>query len=89
MRAAVECPVAIERDRGFTFAEVTAGGVPLDEISTATMGSRVCDDLWLVGEILDADGRIGGFNFQWAWSGGFVAGSAIARALAERAAQTR
>lgn len=89
VRTVIECTVTIERDRGYTFAEVTAGGVPLGEISTATMGSRVCDDLWLVGEILDVDGRIGGFNFQWAWSGGFVAGESIARALIEGATQTR
>ena len=45
----------------------------LDEIDPATMASRVCPGLYLVGEILDVDGRIGGFNFQWAWSSAFVA----------------
>jgi len=44
----------------------------------ATMASRVCPGLFCVGEILDVDGRIGGFNFQWAWSSGFVAGRALA-----------
>ena len=44
----------------------------------ATMASRACPGLWCVGEILDVDGRIGGFNFQWAWSSGFVAGRALA-----------
>jgi predicted flavoprotein YhiN len=44
------------------------------------MGSRVCHGLYLVGEILDVDGRIGGFNFQWAWSTGFAAGRALANA---------
>lgn len=73
--------IAIERDRGFTFAEVTAGGVPLGEVSTSTMASRACDNLWLIGEILDVDGRIGGFNFQWAWASGTVAGRSIARSL--------
>jgi predicted Rossmann fold flavoprotein len=66
--------------RGYSYAEVTAGGVPLDEIDPATMQSRVCPGLFLVGEILDVDGRLGGFNFQWAWSSGWVAGHAIARA---------
>lgn len=80
-RILCECPVAIERDRGFTFAEVTAGGIPLGEISTSTMASRVCDHLWIIGEILDVDGRIGGFNFQWAWAGGTVAGRSIAASL--------
>jgi predicted flavoprotein YhiN len=42
--------------------------VALTEIDPATMQSRVCPGLYLVGEILDVDGRIGGFNFQWAWS---------------------
>ncbi len=64
-------------DRGFTHAEVTAGGVPLSETKLQTLESRVCPGLHLVGEILDVDGRIGGFNFQWAWASGFVAGRAI------------
>jgi hypothetical protein len=42
------------------------------------MASRVCRGLYLVGEILDADGRIGGFNFQWAWATGWIAGAALA-----------
>lgn len=82
-RMLTQCPIAIERDRGFTFAEVTAGGIPLSEVSTSSMGSRVCDGLWVVGEILDVDGRIGGFNFQWAWASGTVAGRSIARSIAE------
>ena len=79
----IECPISIERDRGFTFAEVTAGGVPLSEVSTSSMASRECDNLWIIGEILDVDGRIGGFNFQWAWASGTVAGRSIARSIAE------
>ena len=66
--------------RGYSYAEVTAGGIPLDEIDPATLESRVCRGLFLVGEILDTDGRLGGFNFQWAWSSGWVAGHAIAKA---------
>jgi predicted Rossmann fold flavoprotein len=61
-------------DRGFQYAEVTAGGVPLTEIDTATMESRVCPGLYLCGEILDVDGKIGGYNFQWAWASGRLAG---------------
>ncbi|HWN86745.1 MAG TPA: NAD(P)/FAD-dependent oxidoreductase, partial [Vicinamibacterales bacterium] len=79
--ALVDMPLAVEDSRGYTYAEVTAGGVPLDEIDTATMESRRQPGLYLVGEILDVDGRLGGFNFQWAWSSGCVAGQAIARAL--------
>jgi hypothetical protein len=67
----------IERDRGWSFAEATAGGVPLEEIDYRTMESRVVPGLYLAGEILDCDGRIGGFNFQWAWATGFLAGKAV------------
>jgi predicted Rossmann fold flavoprotein len=74
-------PIDITGSRGYTYAEATAGGVALTEIDPKTMASRVCAGLTLVGEILDVDGRIGGFNFQWAWSSGFVAGRALARAM--------
>jgi predicted flavoprotein YhiN len=60
--------------RGYTYAEATAGGIDLREIDPRTMGSRKIERLFLCGEILDVDGRIGGFNFQWAWSSGYVAG---------------
>ncbi len=73
-RAACALPLNIEGDRGFTYAEVTMGGVPLDEVKLDTMESRVCPGIHLIGEILDVDGRIGGYNFQWAWSSGYVAG---------------
>ena len=63
--------------RGYNYAEVTAGGVDLAEIDPATMQSRVCPGLFLIGEVLDVDGRIGGFNFQWAWSSAKVAGNAL------------
>ena len=72
-----EMPLPVTGNRGFGYAEVTAGGVPLREIRLETMESRVCSGLYLVGEICDVDGRIGGFNFQWAWSSGYVAGTAI------------
>jgi len=67
----------IEGDRGFGHAEVTMGGVPLKEIRLETMESRLCPGLHLIGEVLDVDGRIGGFNFQWAWASGYVAGRAL------------
>ena len=63
-------------DRGWNHAEVTAGGVPLEEIDYRTMESKVVPRLYLVGELLDCDGRIGGFNFQWAWATGYLAGRA-------------
>ena len=77
-RALVELPLPVAGSRGYTFAEATAGGVALSEIDPATMASRVCPGVWCVGEVLDVDGRIGGFNFQWAWASGFVAGRALA-----------
>ncbi len=71
----------IERDRGWNFAEVTAGGVPLEEINYRTMESKLVSGLYLIGEMLDCDGRIGGFNFQWAWTTGWLAGQSAARSL--------
>jgi predicted Rossmann fold flavoprotein len=77
-RSATGLPVPISRDRGWDFAEVTAGGVPLSEIHLGTMESRVAPRLHLCGEICDVDGRIGGFNFQWAWASGKLAGEGAA-----------
>lgn len=77
VRTVVEWPLPVTGSRGFTYAEVTAGGIPLDEIDLRTMGSRPCPGLYLCGEICDVDGRIGGYNFQWAWSSGYVAGSSV------------
>jgi predicted Rossmann fold flavoprotein len=64
--------------KGFQQAEVTAGGVPLEEIKYQTMESKIRKGLYFAGEILDVDGIIGGYNFQWAWSSGFIAGRAAA-----------
>jgi predicted Rossmann fold flavoprotein len=68
----------VQQDRGWNYAEVTAGGVPLEEINFRTMESKLVPDIYLIGEILDCDGRIGGFNFQWAWATGYLAGRAAA-----------
>ncbi|MEO8084748.1 MAG: aminoacetone oxidase family FAD-binding enzyme, partial [Ardenticatenales bacterium] len=70
-------PLPVVGDRGWDFAEVTAGGVPLAEIDHRTMGSRRAPGLHLVGEMLDVDGRIGGFNFHWAWVTGYLAGRGV------------
>ena len=63
-----------------TFKEefVTAGGISLSEINANTMESRIRPGLFFAGELLDVDGITGGFNFQHAWTSGFIAGSAIA-----------
>ncbi|MEK6631837.1 MAG: NAD(P)/FAD-dependent oxidoreductase, partial [Nitrospirota bacterium] len=73
------CPFPIVQDRGWNYAEVTAGGVPLEEVNFRTMESKLVPGLYLAGEILDCDGRIGGFNFQWAWVTGHLAGQAVWR----------
>lgn len=59
---------------GFPKAEVTAGGVSLSEVDSKTMRSKLVPNLWLAGEVLDIDGPIGGYNFQAAFSTGWVAG---------------
>jgi hypothetical protein len=70
-------PLAVSGSRGYNYAEVTAGGVPLEEVDPRTLESRKCPGLHLVGEIFDVDGRIGGFNFQWAWATGWVAAEGL------------
>jgi predicted Rossmann fold flavoprotein len=62
---------------GFQKAEVTAGGVSLDEVDSRTMRSKLVPNLWVAGEVLDLDGPIGGYNFQAAWSTGWLAGSTV------------
>lgn len=56
---------------------VTCGGVPLNEVNLRTMESRICPGLFFAGELLDIDGVTGGFNFQAAWTTGFIAGSSM------------
>jgi predicted Rossmann fold flavoprotein len=81
--ALVEWPLQVAGTRGYNYAEVTAGGLALTEIDPATMESRVCRGLYLAGEILDVDGRLGGFNFQWAWATAHVAARGLAAAFRE------
>ncbi len=67
-------------DEGYRTAEVTGGGVALDEVHRATLESKRAPGLHLCGELLDAFGPIGGHNFNWAWSTGRVAGLGAGRA---------
>ena len=60
----------------------TAGGIELTHVNPKTMESRLVPGLFFAGEILDIDGDCGGYNLQWAWSSGAVAGCAAARSLA-------
>ncbi|MDQ7006170.1 MAG: aminoacetone oxidase family FAD-binding enzyme [Acidobacteriota bacterium] len=73
--------VPVTGHRGWHKAETTAGGIPLAQLRLETLESRCCPGLHLCGEICDVDGRLGGFNFQWAWSSGAVAGAGAARSL--------
>ncbi len=71
--------IPVSGSRGFEKAEVTAGGLALDEVDPRSLRSRRVPGLWLAGEILDLDGYIGGYNFQAAFSTGWVAGTSAAR----------
>ena len=62
---------------GYEKAEVTAGGVDTDELSSKTMESHKVRGLFFIGEVVDVTGQLGGFNFQWAWASGAAAGGAI------------
>lgn len=73
-----EFPLPWTSDDGYKKAEVTGGGVSLSAINPKTMESRVHPNLYMCGEILDAFGPIGGFNFFWAWATGRAAGKAAA-----------
>ncbi len=78
LRALTDRDLGVTGTLGYEKAEVTAGGVPLSEVDASTLESRVAPGLWMCGEVLDVEGRLGGFNFQWAWSSGTVAGRAAA-----------
>ena len=69
----------VSGNEGYRIAEVTAGGIAIAEIHPATMESRKAPGLSLCGEIVDVTGRLGGFNFLWAWVSGRRAGEAAAR----------
>ena len=62
---------------GYGKAEVTAGGVDTDELSSRTMEAKKVPGLFFIGEVVDVTGELGGFNFQWAWASGFCAGQAV------------
>lgn len=67
-------PLEIVRPRPFAESMVTAGGVPMDEVNTRTMESLRAKGIYLAGEVLDIDGVSGGYNLQFAWSTGYLAG---------------
>jgi len=67
-------PFEVTGTRGFSNAQVMSGGVSVNEINEKTMESKLCPNLYFAGEIIDVDGGCGGFNLQWAWSSGMLAG---------------
>ncbi len=81
LTALTAMPLPVTGDEGYHKAEVTGGGVALSEIDPVTMESRRTPGLFLCGEVLDAFGPIGGFNFHWAWATGRAAGLGARRRL--------
>jgi predicted Rossmann fold flavoprotein len=73
----VQYPLDVTGVLGYSKAEVTAGGIDLAEINPKTLESKLAPGLFFAGEILDVDGRIGGFNFQWAWASGHTVAQAL------------
>ena len=67
-------PLEVSGTRGFNNSQVTSGGVETAEINEKTMGSKLCKGLYFAGEVIDVDGGCGGFNLQWAWASGMLAG---------------
>ena len=73
----VHYPLDVTGVLGYSKAEVTAGGIDWAEINPKTLESKLMPGLFFAGEILDVDGRIGGFNFQWAWASGYTVAQAL------------
>lgn len=72
-----KCRITLKTVRDFSFAQVCTGGIRTEEINIQTLESRIVPGLYFAGELLDVDGICGGYNLQWAWASGFVAGSAV------------
>jgi hypothetical protein len=69
-----DCRITLVKPRDYAFAQVCAGGIDTKDIHTDTLMSRLVPGLFFCGELLDVDGICGGYNLQWAWSSGYVAG---------------
>jgi predicted Rossmann fold flavoprotein len=79
--ALTQCDLGLSGVEGYAKAEVTAGGVRLDELQRKTLESKLLPGLHCCGEVVNVTGRLGGFNFQWAWSSGYAAGRGAAAGL--------
>ncbi|MBN1758106.1 MAG: NAD(P)/FAD-dependent oxidoreductase [Chitinispirillaceae bacterium] len=77
-------PIPVTGTKSFTQAQVTAGGIATADFNPATMASLNCPGLFACGELLDIDGDCGGFNLQWAWASGFLAGGSSVDYLQEK-----
>jgi hypothetical protein len=73
-RTIKEFSVTVTGSRGFDSAQVCAGGVDTSEIDRETLESKKVSGMYFAGEVIDIDGKCGGYNLQWAWSSGYVAG---------------
>lgn len=73
-----EWRIQVVGTQSWNHAQTTAGGIDVEEIDPKTMESKLVDGLYLAGEVVDIDGDCGGFNLQWAWSSGYVAGESAA-----------
>lgn len=74
-------PLKICGTAGWTEAQVTAGGIRCDELNPETLESNLCKGLYIAGEVLDVDGDCGGYNLQFAWASGWIAGENAAKSL--------
>ena len=75
-------PLSVCDTNSFDNAQVTAGGIPLAEVSEDLESLKI-KNLYFAGEVLDVDGACGGYNLQWAWASGYVAGKAAAKKAGE------
>ncbi|KAL4530050.1 hypothetical protein Ndes2526A_g04785 [Nannochloris sp. 'desiccata'] len=83
LEALSACELEVKGHEGYPKAEVTGGGVPLNELNCATMESKIAPGVHICGELCDVHGRIGGFNFYWAWCSGRLAGLGAAMGVVE------
>lgn len=68
---------------GFDYSQVTCGGVETNQIDPTTMMSKIKENLYIIGELMNVDGACGGFNLHWAWVSGIIAGKSIAKKLSK------
>ncbi len=71
--------ISVEKARDYEFAQICAGGIKTEDIQVHTLESNLVPGLFFAGEVLDVDGICGGYNLQWAWSSGYVAGNYASR----------